>query len=97
MGKFGWDLPPGCTMGDIERHFGGGEMSPEAEDVLGMLEAAEVDQDIIDKVCEIVDALAFKECSICVQKQNEAEAKADAEYREEMERTNGCGYSAYGA
>ena len=20
---FGWDLPPGCTHADIERHFGG--------------------------------------------------------------------------
>lgn len=22
MGKFGWDLPPGCSMNDIERAFG---------------------------------------------------------------------------
>lgn len=22
MGKFGWDLPPGCTMADIDRAFG---------------------------------------------------------------------------
>ena len=25
MGIFGWDLPPGCTTGDIERAFGGGD------------------------------------------------------------------------
>lgn len=25
---FGWDLPPGCSNGDIERAFGGGDPPP---------------------------------------------------------------------
>lgn len=85
MGIFGWDLPPGCTSGDIERAFGGGDPSPESEEIYEMLEAAEVDQTIIDKVCEIVDRLALKECPECVRRQNEAEAVFEAEMAKEFQ------------
>ena len=81
MGKFGWDLPPGCTMGDIEQHFGGGDPSPESDQVFELLETAEVAQDLIDKVCEIVDTLAYKaaNCKECIRRQ---EAEADKHFRE---------------
>lgn len=92
MGKFGWDLPPGCTMRDIEDHFGEPDMSPEAEDVFELLDAAGVEQSIIDKVCETIDQLAFKECPICIEMQNEAERKADEHYRQMMDETHGYGY-----
>ena len=34
MGRsiFGWDLPPGCTMADIERNAGGGDLPPCCDD-----------------------------------------------------------------
>lgn len=91
MGIFGWDLPPGCSIRDIERQAGP-DPSPESEEVYEILDNAEVNQTVIDKVCAIVDRLALKECPVCIQKQNEAETKAQAEYDQMMKETNGMGY-----
>jgi len=33
MSKFGWDLPPGCTLADIDRAFGADEMEDEIREV----------------------------------------------------------------
>lgn len=83
---FGWDLPPGCSIGDIERHFGGGDPSPESEKVYELLENAECDQDLIDKVCDIVDGLAAKAYADCPQ----CERRADEAAAEAMREDFGC-------
>lgn len=92
MRKFGWDLPPGCTHADIDRHFGAGEMSHEAEEVYVLLEDAGVEQSIIDKVCETIDLLAAKECPVCLQKEIEAEIADQERFLKAMEDTHGMGY-----
>lgn len=61
MSKFGWDLPPGCSMRDIEQAAGGDEPSPESEHVLELLESVEFtreEQEAVDKVVMYVDDLA---------------------------------------
>ncbi len=81
MGKFGWDLPLGCSHADIERHFGGGDPSPESEKVLELLDGCDVPQEIIDNVCMLVDDLVYRaeNCNACAKRQDDAEAILDAE------------------
>lgn len=68
---FGWDLPPGCTMRDIEDACGGDDdHASETEDVLTLwLEAAPLRrcrskkatrrlENIEDEVCQIIDKVA---------------------------------------
>jgi len=65
MGKFGWSYPPVCS-GPPE----GPEPHPDSERVAEILEAAGVDQGVIDQVCAIVDALAaqaLRECPQCLE------------------------------
>lgn len=66
---FGWDLPPGCTNADIERQAGA-DMSEEEGTVRELLEEAGVDRGTIDRIAEVVDSLASKECTYCVQREN---------------------------
>ena len=76
MGIFGWDLPPGCTSGDIERHFGGGNPSPESEELYQLLEDAGCSQEVIDKAVRMYDALEDKvnnPCPTCERLAMEAE------------------------
>ena len=83
MSKFGWSLPAGCTTipgEDVP------DTSPESEEAYELLEKAEVDQAIIDRICEMIDTLALKECPECVRRQNEAEAKFEAEMAEAWKR-----------
>lgn len=75
MGKFGWSYPPGCSGPPDDEY----ESSPESDEVCGLLNEAGIDIAIIDKVCEIIDRLAYRECEKCTREQNEAEAKMEAE------------------
>jgi hypothetical protein len=75
---FGWSYPPGCSGPPGDDYV----PSKESEEAYVLLENAEVDQGIIDKVCEIVDRLADRQCAECIRRQNEAEAKFDAEMTE---------------
>lgn len=59
---FGWDLPPGCSIRDIEEAFGGEDPSPESEKVYELTDKlrstpAEVSQDEIDALAKMVDDL----------------------------------------
>lgn len=49
------NLPPGCTVGDIERAFGGGDPSPASEAVYVLLEDAGYSQEVIDAACKVID------------------------------------------
>jgi hypothetical protein len=49
------NLPPGCTVGDIERSMGGGDPSKHSEAVYVILEDAGLPSKIIDSVCKIID------------------------------------------
>ena len=51
------NLPPGCTVGDIERAFGGGDPFPEEEEALLLLEDAGVPTEVNDKIAEIIGKL----------------------------------------
>lgn len=65
MGKFGWSYPPGCS-GPPE----GPEPHPDSERVAEILDAAGVDQGVIDQVCAIVDALGaqtLRDCPQCLE------------------------------
>lgn len=77
MGRsiFGSSYPPGCS-GPPE----GPEPSPQSQDVWNILEAASVDESIIERVTKIVDELAEQaaaDCSACQKRANEAEAEAE--------------------
>ena len=68
MSKFGWSYPPGCFgVPDDE------VPDPPAESIrtAELLEAAGVEQDVIDAVCRIVDQLAAErdaECPQCLER-----------------------------
>ena len=64
MSIFGWSYPPGCS-GPPEEH----EPHPKSEEAWEMMEAAGVDESVIDKVCSLIDELAIKaeqECPQCL-------------------------------
>lgn len=76
MGIFGWSYPPGCN-GPPECP----DPPPESEAMYELLESAGVDQETIDKACEIVESLvarANEECPQCLQRMAEAEEKGNA-------------------
>lgn len=76
---FGWSYPPGCSgVPDDES-----TISPESEEIYSILEDAECEQEIIDKVTIIVDNLAYKaiNCPECEKRSAEAEAKYHKEIR----------------
>lgn len=51
---FGWDLPPGCSMRDIEAQMGRDPTQLE-DDVLEQLEKHNVPTDINDRIMQILD------------------------------------------
>jgi len=66
MGIFGGSYPPGCN-GPPDDEGG----SPESERVWELLEAAGVEESLIEQVCAIVDDLAHKaamECPVCLDR-----------------------------
>ncbi len=54
-GIFGWDLPPGCTMQDIENAYGCRDCSPLTENILGLLEDAGCPEEINDKIIRLIE------------------------------------------
>jgi len=76
---FGWSYPPGCSgVPDDEA-----DISPQSEEISGILEDADVEQEIIDRVVKIVDILADKaaNCPVCEKRSAEAEEKYYREIR----------------
>lgn len=68
MGIFGWSYPPGCS-GLPEDNMP--DPHPKSVEMYSLLEAAGVDQSVIDKACQIVDDLAAEigiECPRCVER-----------------------------
>lgn len=53
MGKFGWDLPPGCTTADIEAQVGD-DLPAEVEDILAVMEDHLVPTKVCDRIVEIL-------------------------------------------
>lgn len=51
------NLPPGCTLGDIESAVGAGDISAEEERILSLLEAHGVPQGACDEIMQIIDRL----------------------------------------
>lgn len=51
---FGWDLPPGCSIRDIEAQAGR-DPTPLEEDVLEQLEKHNVPTEINDRIMDILD------------------------------------------
>lgn len=50
MGKFGWSLPPGCTMADIDRAFGDQPTMLEAFEVAEGNKLSEEEKKILSKL-----------------------------------------------
>jgi hypothetical protein len=48
------NLPPGCTNADIDRAFGGGDISPLEEEVLEVLERYKVPTSVNDRIMDIL-------------------------------------------
>lgn len=71
---FGWSYPPGCS-GPPEPPG----MHPDVEEICDVLTAANFDQQTIDKVCELAEALAVQaeaECPVCLANMAKAEQEA---------------------
>lgn len=83
MSKFGWDLPPGCTMRDVERAYG--EEPPENCVVC----RAPLDEENRSGVCP-----APKDCAHKLEQRYREEAEAEAKYIEES-NTWGAQYAAW--
>lgn len=75
MSKFGWSYPAGCS-GPPDVDY---TPSPESDEVCGLMNEAGVDIEIIDKVCEIIDRLADRQCEKCTREQIEAENRVELE------------------
>ena len=84
MGKFGWSLPPGCTMGDIDRAFGdqptmlevfesseGDKLTEDDKKVLADLYEYDCNCDLIERILAWANQLGYQ--------QNQCD---EAEYRD---------------
>jgi hypothetical protein len=77
---FGWSYPPGCSGPPADDEP---PISPQSEEVCLLLEEAECEQELIDKVVKIVDDLAFlaANCPECEKRSAEAEIKFYEEFK----------------
>lgn len=74
----GGSYPPGCSgtpYDDIP------DPHPLSEEICGLLEAGDVDQETIDRICKGIDDLAVQAeyCPECERRRNEAEKALDKE------------------
>jgi len=73
MGKFGWSLPPGCTMNDIERAYGdqptmleiyemqeGGNLDEEQQKIFNQLVEIDCANDLMEKILNWAYGTGYK-------------------------------------
>lgn len=83
MGLFGWSYPPGCSGPPEEP-----DIHPKELEAMEIMEAAGVDEAVIERVCGIISELAIaadRECPQCLKAWAMAEQKA-IEQLESMKR-----------
>jgi len=83
MSKFGWSYPAGCSGPPDD----GGEPHPKSEEAWSLLEAAGVEESVIEQVCKIIDDLAIeaaRECPYCVEAQAKAVFEAELQFDNEF-------------
>lgn len=82
MGIFGWDLPPGCTMRDIENAFGAEEPCATCGEFVDacICPACPVCGEVGDLGCYAVHGLQFTEAQLAgIRRREEENAKAIAD------------------
>lgn len=75
MSKFGWSLPPGCSMNDIDQAFGdqptylevfegqkGKELNPDDRKLLDHLFELDCDNDLLDRILGWAYGLGYDAC-----------------------------------